>query len=349
MTTQTIEAVCVDGPDQVSLRTLPMPALTAGDVLIQTSYVGICATDFKIIAGLVSRLRYPIIPGHEWSGIVAAAGSKADQHLVGQRVVAENFLTCGHCAACRQGHWNECPEAREVGFELPGGYSSYFVTRASLVRVLPDSVGLREACMIEPTAVATYAVERSNVRVGDRAVIFGDGPIGLLCLQLVCLHGAQEIIVVGGDEARLNVARSLGADITINFLQEENVTAAIKKHHPTTDVAIEASGSLKALHDAFGVLGFGGRLSIVSSYTEHDFHLDPLSIVQRNLTIVGSVASPGTWDTAIALVAARRVKIAPLVSAVYPIADWAAALDAARTHKDGAVKVALSFGNEAVR
>jgi threonine dehydrogenase-like Zn-dependent dehydrogenase len=273
-------------------------------------------------------------------------GSPEDAGLVGRRVVGENFITCGRCAACRQGRWNECAQAREVGFQLPGGYGEYFVTRADHLRALPDTVSLREACLLEPTAVSVYAALRTGIRLGDAVLIIGDGPIGLIMAQLALHQGAGSVVMVGGREGRLALARTLGTSATINYHREVNLQRAIRGLQAQTDVAIEASGNPRALEDAFTLLGPGGRLGVVGDYAGQTVTLDPLTVVHRNLTIVGSNASPGTWDSALALVAAGRVHLSSLISESYGIEQWETALDVARSHRDNVIKVVLRLGGE---
>jgi 2-desacetyl-2-hydroxyethyl bacteriochlorophyllide A dehydrogenase len=340
-----MRAIVVEAAHVVGLRDVPVPSIGPGEALIRTAYAGICATDFGIVEGLIPNVCYPHIPGHEWSGIVADVGSPEDGGLVDQRVVGENFITCGRCAACRQGRWNACPESREVGFQLPGGYGEYFVTRASHLRVLPATVLLRDACLLEPTAVSVYAAKRTGIRSGDGVVIAGDGPIGLILLQLSLLQGASSVIVIGGREGRLALARTLGASATINYHRELDIASAVTSRQTQTDVAIEASGSPAALQAVFAVLGQSGRLGVVGDYAGQSVTLDPATIVHRNLMIIGSNASPGTWDTALRLAASGQVRLSPLISDAYPIEEWQTALDVARSHRSDAVKVVLSFGS----
>lgn len=338
-----MRAVVVETPNHVRLRTLPVPQVGPGEVLIRTAYAGICATDFEIIEGRIAHIRYPHIPGHEWSGTVEAVGDPSDASMIGARVVASNFITCGRCPACHQGRWNDCVQAKEIGFDLPGGYGECFVTRTDLLRPISAAIAAREACLIEPTAVCVYAVERAHIHMGDSVVIIGDGPIGLISVQLAHLQGAGHIIVIGGRDSRLALARSLGADETINYHHEPDIVAAVKRHQQLTDVALEVSGSPTAFENAFEMLGTGGRLAVVGDYSNQTVRIDPTSIVHRNLTMIGSKASPGTWDTALALVAAGHVQLHPLITDVYPLEEWETAIATARSHRDGVIKVVIEY------
>ncbi len=346
MIPRTMRAIVIEAPHQVGFQTVPVPSIGKGEALIRTAYTGICATDFEIVEGRILRVQYPHIPGHEWSGTVAAVGSADDAALVGQRVVGENFITCGSCLACRQGKWNECPQSREVGFQLPGGYGEYFVTRASHLRVLPATVSFHAACLLEPTAVSVYAAERTGFRLGDGVVIVGDGPVGLILVQLALMKGASSVIVVGGREGRLALAKTLGAVATINYHREHDLVSAVRRLQAQTDVAIEASGSPRAFEAAFAILAPSGRLGVVGAYGGQTVTLDPSVIIHRNLTIVGSNASPGSWDAALALVASGRVQLEPLISGTYSLEEWEPALEAARSHRDDVIKVVLRVGSE---
>lgn len=128
-----MKALVVEKVGRVRWRDWPTPGeISPGEALIRTTCVGLCATDLALIRGEIVRGAFPKVLGHEWSGVVEQVGHSEDETLVGMRVVGENHLTCLRCPACREGRWNACPEALEVGFELPGGYAQHFVTRKPL-------------------------------------------------------------------------------------------------------------------------------------------------------------------------------------------------------------------------
>jgi threonine dehydrogenase-like Zn-dependent dehydrogenase len=196
--TQTMYAAVNTGPNQVEWRQLAKPRPGPGQVLIRTVACGICATDLEMIAGW-ERTGFPSIPGHEWSGVVEALGPGIEAGLLGCRCVAQNVWSDGG----------------EVGFEHPGGYGQFFVTQASHVRVLPPSLPMHLAVLIEPLAVCIRGLTRARLKPQDHVLIVGDGTIGLLNLLLLKHDLGRRVAVVGGREHRLAAARALGADLAL--------------------------------------------------------------------------------------------------------------------------------------
>ena len=189
-----MKAIVNVGPGCVDWKDWPLPEPGPGQARIRTAACSICATDLDMIAGW-SRTGFPAIPGHEWSGVVDAVGPAVDAALVGQRCVAENVLSDGG----------------EVGFEHPGGYGEYLLTEAANLHPLPQDFSLSTATLVEPLAVCVRALRRLRLQDCRSALIFGDGPIGLLMLLLLKTTGLDRIVLVGGRSAQLRLgARSSG-------------------------------------------------------------------------------------------------------------------------------------------
>ncbi|MBN1345297.1 MAG: alcohol dehydrogenase catalytic domain-containing protein [Phycisphaerae bacterium] len=338
---KTMQAVVVVAPGQVELREVPRSVPDAGEVLIETLAAGICATDLEMIAGW-DRSIYPAIPGHEWCGRVAEIGPDVDPSWLGRPVVGDNIITCGQCSVCRQGRWNACPEAKEVGFQLPGAYGEYLVTRADHLIHLPDEQSITTAALIEPLAVAVHGMSKLNVRPGDRCVVLGDGPLGLLCLQLADLAGGRDVILVGGHERRLTVGRALGADECINYHEVGDALAdAILDLHGATDHVVDATGNVRAVETAITCLGQGGRLLVMGDYRDDRAAIRVLTLVHKNLEIVGANASPGTWHRAVELAGSGQVQLGPLLTHQFSRAQFADAIELVRSKRDGVIKAAF--------
>lgn len=312
-----------------------------GEALIRTTCVGLCATDLALIRGKIVRGGFPKVLGHEWSGVVEQVGRPEDEVLVGMRVVGENHLTCLRCPACREGRWNACPEAQEVGFELPGGYAQRFVTRTSHLHVLPDGLSPEEAALIEPLAVSLYGMERTGVRAGERVGVFGDGPIGLLCVQVARCMGASEVILLGGRSGRLALGVRLGASEGVNYHEVHGALGeALRSRFGRMEVCMEASGSVRGLEAALAWLGFDGRIGVLGDYGEEGLSIRPTEWIRRNVQLVASNATAGTWDRAMALATSRVIRLKELVSAVFPIEQYEEAFALAEGRSDAA-KVVL--------
>jgi L-iditol 2-dehydrogenase len=339
-----MHAVVVVEPGKVELREVPRPVPASGEVLIQTLAAGVCATDLEMIGGW-DRTGYPSIPGHEWSGRVAQVGPGVDERWLGRRVVADNVITCGHCPACRGGRWNACPSGREIGFELPGAYGEFFVTRADHLIDLPANLPAEQAALIEPLAVAIHGVDRLAVRPGHRCVVFGDGPIGLLCVQLLKAAGARDILLVGGHDDRLRAAVELGAAQAINYHQiGKDLVKRILLLHDGTDRVVEASGSVLAVEQAIDVLGQSGVLLVLGDYRQHRAAIPMLRVLHRNLTVVGANASPGTWHRAVDLAGSGLVRLGPMVTHRFSRRHFAEALEQVRGKTEGLIKAVFVDG-----
>ncbi|GHO42515.1 zinc-dependent alcohol dehydrogenase [Ktedonospora formicarum] len=200
-----MKAIQISAPGRVLIRELEQPQPGPGEVLIRSSTVGICGSDVEIYQGRRPQeyCRYPVIPGHEWSGEVAVLGEGVQGIQVGNKVVAEGFLACGTCANCRDGATSLCERGYdEIGFTQPAGLAQYVVVPARQIHILPDATPLDEAALLEPTAVVAQAFLQKAPRPGDVVVILGDGAISLLAVEIARLYSPSAIIVSGRHESR---------------------------------------------------------------------------------------------------------------------------------------------------
>ncbi len=334
-----MRAVVLRGPHRMALERVPRPTPRADQVLVRVRYSACCATDFDLIDGTMpDQARYPIILGHEWSGEVVAA-PVAFSALVGRPVVAENLVTCGVCAACLAGRPNLCPMMDELGFSLDGAHAEYLVTLARSLHVLPAGLSLRAAALAEPVGVALYGVRRARVALGDRVLILGAGPIGLLALQLCRAAGAAEVWSADLRPDRLRLATRLGATGTLDASREALPEALGGALAP--DVVMECSGSPKAFAAALKAVRPGGRVGVLGYYADEPAEIRPSDIMMRDLEVVGSVCPTGTWAAAVGLIAQGRVDTEALVTHTFPLARFAEAYELARAAAPGTVKVML--------
>jgi threonine dehydrogenase-like Zn-dependent dehydrogenase len=294
-----------------------------------------------MIAGW-DRTPFGAIPGHEWSGTVDAAGGGGES-LVGRKCVAENV-------------W--ASDGGEVGFEHPGGYAEYFVAEAANVRVLPDEFDPGAAALIEPLAVCVRALKRlthSDIfeprrRDIGRALVLGDGPIGLLTVALLG-NAAEDLVLVGGRPGRLDLARRLGARAAVNYhdLPEGDFAGAVLRALPGRgragrfDTLIEASGSPAAMDACLDLAAPCGRIVIVGDYAQARAGFAWNAVLHRQLEMIGSNASAGAWDQAVALACAGAVPLTSLVTHRLPAESFAEGIDLMRSRRADVVKVVLEW------
>lgn len=345
-----MKAIANFGPGQLELREVSLPVPGRGQVRIRVAAVGICATDLEMIAGW-DRTGFPAIPGHEWSGVVDAAGPGADRGLIGRRCVAENVLADGG----------------EVGFEHPGGYAEFLITEAANVHALPASIAFPAATLIEPLAVSVRGLRRLRLEDKRSALILGDGPIGLLMLTLLSRAGVGDIVVVGGRNGRLALARELGASSTINYHQHDaDLVNAIRAaaanspdaHGGRTPSAptngrgtrrvpelfpnvIEATGSAASAGAALELVAKQGKILIVGDYRAARADFPWLHLLHHEIELIGTNASAGAWAEAVQI--APELPLPRLVTRTFPAAEFAQAVDLVRGRAADVVKVILSW------
>jgi len=209
----------LDGPGKLRVEERPVPELGAGDVLVEVAAVGVCGSDVHCYRhGRIGSfvVESPLVLGHEASGRVAAAGLDADPSLVGARVAIEPGVPCRRCRACTSGHYNLCPQVRFLGTPpVDGAFACYLAHDAQFVHRLPDAVSDEAGALLEPLSVGVWACWTGQVRVGDRVLVTGAGPIGLLAARVAVVSGA-EVTVSDVDSGRLALAAEMEVAATID-------------------------------------------------------------------------------------------------------------------------------------
>jgi 2-desacetyl-2-hydroxyethyl bacteriochlorophyllide A dehydrogenase len=335
-----MRAVVVRGPHQMALERRPRPVPGPEQVLVRVRYSACCATDFDLIDGTMpDQARYPIVLGHEWSGEVVEA-PPAFRALVGRPVVADNLVTCGACPACLAARPNLCVRMDELGFSLDGAHADYLVTLARSVRVVPAGVSLRAAALAEPLGVALYGTRRARVAPGDRVLVLGAGPIGLLAMQACRAAGAREVWQADLRPERRALAERLGATGTLDG--REALADALTRAGIAADVVLECSGSPAAFAAALRAVRAGGRVGVLGYYSDERVEIRPSDIMMRDLEVIGAVCPTGTWEAALDLLATGRVDAEALITHVLPLDRFDDAYRLARG-EPGVLKVLLEI------
>jgi len=322
------------GPGLVEVREVPEPTPEPGEVLIEVAAAAICGSDLHIYH---DEHPYwpPVVLGHEFAGTIVATGPGVSGYGVGDRVVSETSTgSCGVCSLCRTGNRHICPHKRPPGIGRDGAFTRYIRMPAELLHRIPEGISFEEASLAEPIAIAVHAtLERAAVRPGERLLITGPGPIGLLCLQVARAAGAGTIIVtgVGRDAAlRLPTARELGADIVVNIAEED---AAARVMAVTggdgVDVAFETSGAAAALAGLPGMVRRLGRICQVGITGRPEVAFPVDTALFRGLDLSFSFSSRhSSWVTGLRLLGAGRLRMGPMLSLQLPLRRWQEAFEA---------------------
>lgn len=334
-----MQAAQINGPLSITVEELPEPALAAEDVRIAVLACGICATDVEIYEGTMvyftrGMASFPLVPGHEWVGKVIEQGADVTGFEPGTHVVGEVSIGCTHCASCKSGNYHRCLARRETGIlNRPGCFAQIIHHPAHCLHQIDASVPIESAALVEPTAVAFNGVLRAAVTPQDYVVVFGDGPIGLLLLQVARAFGAAKIALVGASDHRLAKARSLGADLVLDA-RSDNVAESLAQANDgdLPSVALEATGRPEAAYTALHSVRPGGRVVLQGLFAGQPlrgFDLD--QIVINDLQVSGALGSPNIWPDVIRLIESGKVNPSAIVSDEYPLAQFGDALEKARS------------------
>ncbi len=339
-----MRAYRVERPGQAGLVDEPIPVAGEGEVLVRVEAVGICGSDLELVKGTrdAAFTHYPVVPGHEWAGVVAETSGAFAHLAAGTRVVVEGHHFCGTCAPCRRGRTHLCTNYDEYGFTRDGGYREYVAARADLCHPL-SNVDTAVAALSEPTACALHAVERSHITSTDTVAVLGAGPIGLLVVACAAACRPARLLVADVRDETLAVARLLGATDTICADPAALAGAARDALGGGADVVIEAAGHPLAQVAAADLLARGGRLTVLG-IAGHDrtapFNFDPL--VFRDAHVEAVFAYPSdVFGRAVQLIDSRVIDPSPLITHRFPLSQAPAALALLQSRREPAIKVLL--------
>lgn len=290
-------------PNELVIQDVPVPELADDEVLIETHASGLCGSDLHIFRGHRSDVSFPHISGHEAAGKVAKVGPKVTKVKVGDRVAIEPNFGCGVCEICRKGTSNLCFSKKTLGLNLPGCFAEYVKAPERYVWPIPDSMSYLEGALVEPTTVAVHAVNHAEIKIGDKVLVIGAGPIGLLILQCAKLAGA-EVTVVDVARPRLEVAKSLGADRTSDGKELSS---------REFDRVIDAAGVSATLNLGLKVLKPGGTMVLVGLGGE-PLTFDGMVLVRQEIKLKGIVACSDEFPRTIQLVSAGKINVKALAN-----------------------------------
>jgi L-iditol 2-dehydrogenase len=320
-------------PLSVELREVPIPEIGDDDVLLQVGAVSVCGSDVHQFHATHSwAVNTPVVLGHEFCGTVAKAGRAVRGVKEGDRVVSETAaVICGDCLMCRTGRYNLCPTRKGFGYGVNGAMASFVRTPGRCLHRIPDSLPFEHACLCEPHAVAYQSMcVNATIRPGDTVIVFGPGPIGLLCTRMAALAGANPLIVVGltQDAPRLEAARALGATHTVDA-STGTLDEIVHGLDPLgADLVCEASGASRPLDAALKLVKPGGTVTKVG-WSPDLVPIDINPLVGKNVTLQGSFShNYPVWERVIHLLDAGLAKPELIVGLRSGLAGWRRAFDA---------------------
>lgn len=348
MVKEFMKAVRFYEPGVLRFEDVEIPEIDPGEILVENRVTLTCGTDLKMYKRGHPYAKPPLIIGHEFAGIVVKVGEKVKGFREGMRVVAANSAPCNECFYCKRGKQNLCENLEDaiIGFTSPGAYAEYVKIPERIVRlnthIIPDHVTFREAALLEPLACVVHGIELANIQYGDKVVIIGAGPIGLMHLQLAKRKGCGVAIVTDLSDNRLQTAKELGANVIVNAGKEDQVEKVMELTDGRgSDVVIEAVGLPETWEKALAMTRKAGTTLLFGGCkpgTKVTF--DTRHIHYGELTILGAFHhTPLSVERALALIASGAVNAKKLITHEMALKDVETALNMMAEGK--AVKVAV--------
>jgi len=321
-------AARITSPHQGRVVETTTPTPRENEVLIEVHRAGICGTDLHIWHGDYDVASYPLIPGHEFSGVVTAVGSEVVTVRPGERVTADPNLPCHRCSNCQRNQQNQCLNLQAVGVTRNGAFARHLTVPESAVFPI-GSLSYEQAALVEPLACVVWGLKRLQLQPGDTVLIFGAGPMGCLMMQAVRHAGASRVVMVDKAPRRLELASQLGASDTL-LADELHSTVPPPLPPSGFDVVADATGIPRVIEQAFTCVRPRGKLWIFGVAPGNaTATFSPYQIFRKDLTIIGSFALDRTFHQSIALIQDGAIRVEPLVSHRLPLEDFQEGMDLA--------------------
>jgi L-iditol 2-dehydrogenase len=295
------------------------PEVGPNDVLVRIEAAGICGSDRHMFRGEYPTA-LPVTLGHEFCGIVEAAGSAVSSLRVGARVTADPNIACGKCAPCRAGRVNLCASLQAIGVTRDGGFADFALVPEAQAIVLPPDLDPLHGAFSEPVACCLHGVDVGRIKTGDSVAVLGGGVIGLLMVQLAVLAGAGQVILATRQAPRRQLAKSLGASHVIDPT-EVDFGAAIKAIAPDgVDVAFECAGVPETLGYSLAAVRKGGAVVLFGVMAKGlSVPVEPFDLLVREVRLEAAYLNPHTHRRAAQMIADRVLSLDPLISRVVNI------------------------------
>jgi 2-desacetyl-2-hydroxyethyl bacteriochlorophyllide A dehydrogenase len=333
----------LSAPRKFEVVDRPLPAPSEGEALVRIAATAVCHTDLDLYTGGPRNLSYPIVLGHESTGIVEALGSATPHLRPGQPVIINPVITCGHCDCCRRGHEHLCRNAGLFGREVEGSLSQFVRIPTRYLYPLPEAMPLDEATLLETLATVRHAQVRANLQAGESVVVLGQGATGLLHTRLAVLTGCHPVIAVSRSRWKLDRAMAMGAHEAIMASVEQAPAEAMRLTHGLgADVVIDTAGGAQTLKAGIDMLRPGGRFCSFSLSHEPISGVSAFPLYYKEVSIIGSRALTSVdIEAAIEIAAKGGIDVSGFVSATYPLLQAPAAFAEYERNPNGYLRIVI--------
>ena len=333
-----MKAIVIETPGRFALADIPEPVAGPGDVVIAPRAVGICGTDLHILDGHFAPAPYPLVPGHEFAGLVTAVGSAVVGLAVGDRVAVDPSLFCGRCVYCQRQRGNLCQFWGATGDTVNGAFAEKVVVPAGNAYRIPDAMSWEAASLVEPLSCVVHGLRRLAISPGSELLVVGAGTIGLLMLQAAKVSGAVLVSVLEPDPARRELAMLFGATAAAATLEE------LMANRPLGfEYAVEATGVPAAAKSAVASLCRGGTMLVFGvAPPEATLPLSQFQVYNDEIKVLGSMAVLNTFEPALRIMAAGAIDSDRMVTHRFALEDFEEAVAAVRSRAGLKVQVTMA-------
>jgi len=337
-----METAVLTGENRVEIQDRERPEPGDDEVIVAVGACGVCMTDYHMYHGSFA-VDYPVVPGHESAGEVAAVGDGVGDVAPGDRVAVDPSLPCHACSACKRGRTSLCENFVSVGGAgdevVDGAFAEYVCVPARNVEPIGD-LPYRVAAFAEPLACAVHGGDRVDITSGDTVAVVGAGPIGLLLVQVFRNRGAGEILVSEPIDERRALAAEMGADHTVDPTAVDSLPDRVEDLVGPVDLAAEAVGIEPTIEQALEVTGTGGSTLVFGVPPEDaTVEISPFDVFYEELTVTGSFSlTPNAFERAVTLLRNDRIAVDPLITSELPLEEIGVAFDRMERN-DGLKKV----------
>ncbi|ANB56957.1 zinc-binding dehydrogenase family protein [Anoxybacillus sp. B7M1] len=311
---KTMKAAVYKGPHHLEIQELPYPQPGYGEVTIQVQCCGICGTDYHILEGdFISP--FPLVGGHEFSGTIFEIGEGVEGWEIGARVSIDPSIYCGKCYHCRNKQFNHCKNWNAIGVTINGAFAQYVKVPAKNLYKMQDTMTFEEGALVEPMSCVAYALERTNVKFGDKVVIFGGGPMGMMLVQAMSVSGASEVVLVDIADQKLELSKAFGA--TSAFKNDEHLDQFIgRTQYPNGfDIVVDATGIPAVIEGMFRFAGPGARiLQFGVAPNDGKITINPFEVYHKDWSYLGTMALKFNFYQALFMIERKRVHVESLVT-----------------------------------
>ena len=332
--------IVLEAPYQMKLTESELPIPAPGEVRIEVKRIGICGSDPTIYRGLHPYVSYPLVPGHEISGVIDNVGPGVSRERVGERVTVIPHLVCKKCDMCEKKIYNFCESLRCTGAEADGAMCDYFCIPSEMAIAIPDEMNLDDAALVEPACVAYHGAKRASLTPDDAVLIVGAGPIGVFCLQSCFALGAKAVYIADMDAQRLEIAKSLGATDVIDCSKESLEDGLARVGAPKITVYYDCVGEKGIVMNNILKIAHRGSRIVIIGVLQNEY-LVPLlpDFVQHELSLFGTTMYvPTDYMEMIELMSKGKVTTKGMISHRFQLEDIPAVLDMIDKRKEKPLK-----------